>query len=508
MAVDIIQKVLAQRTTATGGQYTDFVPLSDIPTFSTLAQQRAANIANFLKGPVIIAPLWVTLTPYVSGNVVTITGGQHLVCTGAGTSGGAMPVYTSAVLTGRPLVDGTVTWYGLPFVKAANDVNAPTITSGANAAAVGLTETTINTGGIVNAAIIPFSSRQKNNANAQTRHYQYANGPSTGAGNSTADATSDGQSAANVYTTQQWDMEFYITDAKFGITLHNSSTVVHVEIDGQIVQGNPLPSSGSTGWCIAFDYNGVVKRRLIRISDIQTGSQIRGVAMTTIGILEPSDSPNDCMLLLGDSLMNTSVPGPLTPLAAFSGFWLKRLLGITSMVNATVSGAGYVAQNANTYNVPNILGNASNQAMFATYNPGHIHFSAGFNDSATSFATVGPAALGSWQAARAQFPFAKITVTDGFAMLKGPDANTLAQAANLLALFNSWGDPNSRFIQSVGPSVNTSWTQGTGNAGGAITAGNACNFVSTDLVHPTPNGAYYLALRQANAIIAAWNNAY
>lgn len=469
---------------------------------------RAANVAAHLNGPQIIAPLWVTLTPYVAGNVVSLTSGQHLICSGAGTSGASMPVYTSAVLTGRPLTDGSVTWYGLPWVKSASDINAPVITSGANAAAVGLTETLFISGTTINSAVTPFSSRQINNSNVAIRHFQYASGNASGSGNSTGDATQAGFSAANVYNTNQWDLEFYVTDAKFGITIHNSSSVVYVEVDGVMVQGNPLPSSGTPGWCIAFDYNGVVKRRLVRISDTQVGAQIRGVALSTIGYIEPSDSPNDCMLLLGDSLQNTVVPSITSPLAAPQGFWIKRLLGLSSVVNATVAGSGYVAFNANSYNVPTILSTQANQQIFALYAPSHVMISAGYNDSNTPFSQVGPAALASWAAARAQFPNAKITVTDGFAQAKGPDAGTLTQAANLLALFSQWADPNSVFIQAVGSSANTSWTRGTGNAGIALAAGNASNFVSTDTNHPTPAGAYYLAIRMANAIRAAWNNAY
>lgn len=475
---------------------------------TNLQAQRAANIAAHLNGPQVIAPLWVTATVYVAGNVVTITGGQHLVCSVGGTSGGAMPVYTSAVLTGRPLVDNTVTWYGLPWVKSANDVNAPVITSGASAAAVGLVETAFNVGGVVIPQVTPFSSRQKNNGNAAVRHYQFANGPSTGAGNSTADATSDGQSAANVYQTHMWDMEFYVTDAKFGIVAHNSSSPIYVEVDGVMVQGNPLPSSGASGWCLAFDYNGVVKRRLVRVSDVQVGAQIRGVAMTVVGILEPSDSPNDCMLLLGDSLQNTVVPSLTTPMPAMQGFWLKRLLGLSSVVNATVGGTGYVTFGANTYTVPALITNPANQALITAYAPSHVMISAGYNDSALSFGAVGPAALASWQSTRALLPNAKITIVDGFSEAKGPDAATLTQAANLLALFNSWNDSNSRFVQAVGPTASTAWTQGTGNAGAALAAGNASNYVSTDTAHPTPAGAYYLAQRMANAIKAAWNNAY
>lgn len=489
-----------QSTTEIGGQ---LVPAT---TLANLASRRAANIAAFQQGPAVIAPLWVTVTPYVLGNVVTITGGQHLVCTASGTSGASMPVYTSAVLTGRPFTDGSVTWYGLPFVKAASDVTAPVVTSGANAAALGLVFTGFNVAGAINAAVTPYSAKQINFANSLIRHYQFAVGNSLAAGNATGNATQDGLSAAFAYNVQTWDMEFYVTDSKFGVQLGPAAGFIYIEIDGQIMSGNPVALA--SGGCVAFDYSGVVKRRLVRVADVQVGASVNGVAMTAQGILEPSDSPNDCILLLGDSLMNTVVPGILTPMAAMQGFWLKRLLGVSSMVNATVGGSGYVSAISNSFNVESMLSAQPNQQLFAGYAPGHIHISAGYNDSGLPFSQVGPAALRAWTAARAQFPNAKITVTDGFAEAKGPDAATLAQAANLLALFNTWNDPNSKFVQAVGPSVNTSWTQGTGNAGSGLAAGNASNFVSTDTVHPTPAGAYYLATRMANAVKNAWNNAY
>lgn len=475
-----------------------------------LQAQRAANIAAHVAGPAVVAPAWVTLTPYVVPNVVQIANGQHIICTAAGTSGASIPAYTSAILSGRPFTDGTVTWYGLPWQKTTSDINGPVITSGANAAAVGLVFTGFNIGGAIIAGPTPYSAKQINFSNALIRHYGFASGPSTGSGNCTGDAILAGLSAANVYNVLQWDTEFYVTDSKFGVQLGPASGTLYIEIDGQMIQGSQVALA--SGGCIAFDYGGVVKRRLVRVSDVQVGAAVNGVAMTAQGILEPSDSPNDCMLLLGDSLQNTVIPSIATPMSAMQGFWLKRLLGLTSVVNATVGGSGYAVFTANSYNVQAVLATPANQALFASYAPSHILFSAGFNDRNTPFnlgaTPVGPAALQSWQSARQQFPNAKITVTDGFAMASGPDAAALTQAANLLALFNQWGDGNSAFISSIGTSAATSWMRGTGNAGSGLVAGNASNFVSTDGTHPTPAGAYYLATRMANAIKAAWNNAY
>lgn len=512
MPIDIIQSVLAKRTTSTGGSFTDFVPISDIPTYSNLAQRRAANIANFLRGPMIPAPLWVTGTVYAAGNVVTITGGQHLYCTVGGTSGGSMPVYTSAVLTGRPLADNTVTWYGLPFVKSTTDVNAPVVTTGANAAAVGLTETRIVTGSNPPIAqITTFGANQANHlGGTYMSRFTFANAPVAGAGNATSAAVTDaGLSAAFQYQINSGETELYITDSKFGLTFSSSTNPVVVEIDGVLVQGNPAPAAG-VGWCIAFDYNGVVGRHRVRLTNNSIIDQLRGVAMTAIGFMEVTDSPaSDTLLLLGDSINNTVIPTTVNTLGGPMGWWIGKALGLTAVVNCGIGGSGYANAGVNSFTTIQMLQAAPNQILIPGYNPSHVLCSGGFNDRNTAWATVGPAALATWQAVRALLPNAKITITDGFSEASGPDAAALTQAANLAALYATWGDGNSRFVQSIGPTTSTAWMQGTNNAGGALQLGNTCNFVGTDGTHPTPAGAFYLgALRMASAINGAWNNAY
>jgi len=481
---------------------------NSINSVSALTTRRQKNINNFLNSPVIIAPAWAPVTPYAVNNVVSLPSGLHIICSAAGNSAAGTPTYTSAVLDGRPLVDGTVTWYALPWIKTSNTLGAPTITSGANAAAVGLTETLFGNAGAIIQGPTAFSCQMVNFANAYLGTYGFASGPASGAGNATGNAIAAGLSAANVYSTNNWEIELYITDAAFGLTFHVSSNLTCVEIDGVIVQGNPVQQSGASGWCLKFDFNGVVKRRLVRVFDLFAQTLLRGVALTTIGFIEPSDSPNDQILALGDSMFNTGIPTVGSAIEQPLGAYLIKLLGISGVINCAVGGSGYVNQNANTYNVPAVLANAANQQLLGIYQPPHVLFYAGFNDRALPFTTVGPAALASWQLARQLLPKAKITITDGFSQASGPDANALTQAANLKALFTSWNDSNSRFVQSIGPSASTAWIQGTGNAGIALSVGNASNFVSTDGVHPTPSGEFYEASRMASAINAAWNGAY
>jgi lysophospholipase L1-like esterase len=474
---------------------------------------RANNIAAYLLGPMIPAPAWVAATPYVAGNAVTLPSGQHMVCATAGTSAGSVPVYSATVLTGRPLVDNTVTWQGMPYVKSLTDASAPVVTSGASAAAVGLTETKFVSGASTVSAVAlagSFGAVPVNHLAASSLgRYAFAVGPAAGSGNATAFAVTDGgQSAAFVYQNNNCDLEFYVTDAKFGIVMSSSVNPTVVEIDGQLVQGNPTPGTGA-GWCIAFDYGGLVKRRRVRLANNSVIDAPRGVALSTIGFMEPTDSPvNDTLLILGDSISMTILAGGGNGLAGAVGGWISKILGMTAVINCAIGGSGYVSVGSNSFTTLQTVQAAPNQALFAAYNPGHVLIASGFNDRATGFGTVGPAALATWQAVRALLPNAKISITDGYSQASGPDANGLAQAVSLATLFTTWNDGNSRFIQSIGPSASTAWIQGTNNSSQALQLGNSCNFVGSDGVHPNPAGAFFLATRMALAIKNVWNNQY
>jgi hypothetical protein len=199
---------------------------------------------------------------------------------------------------------------------------------------------------------------------------------------------------------------------------------------------------------------------------------------------------------------------PANPNVICMGALIKRYLGLGSVVTCSASGAGYYSANVNTYNELQIVTNPANQQIWPQYNISHVLIAMGFNDRAVSWSLVGPNALATWQAVRALFPSAKITITDGFTQASGPDANALTQAANLLALFNTWGDTNSRFIQSCTASASTAWVQGTAISTGAIGAGNSCWVVGSGGTHSTGVGADYQAKRMSQAIIKAWNGAY
>lgn len=482
-----------------------------VASSNALASRRAKNIANYLAGPQIPAPAWVTATPYVIDSVVTVAQGQHITCSAPGTSGGSIPVYGIAALTGRPFTDGTAVWYGLPILATATDPNAPTLTTGANAAALGLTQinTTLGNGLAINPAskITGMGANLWGNA-FSVGGYFAATGTVSG-GNATTIATNAGQNPAYVYNTYEYEFEVYITDSYFGIAMANSNRPCSIEVDGVLVVANGVAASGVSNFVFGFNYNGVVKRRLVRVMCTSSNLLVQGICLSPIGFLEPTDTPTDVLMTLGDSINFTVVAGTNgNPIVhAFNGY-LRRYLGLSAVWDAGVGGSGYVSQNANTFNVPAMLANPTNIANFKALNPAHVLIEAGCNDTGQSVTAVTAAALGSWNALRAILPNAKITITDGFPNATGPGVNNLAQAVALQAAFTNWNDSNSRFIQTTTASAATGITQGTNNAGNAIAAGNSCNFISTDGIHPTPLGAWYYGYRVAQMIIQAWNGNY
>lgn len=472
--------------------------------------RRAARKAAFNASPIIVAPVWAATTAYIVGDVRRIPTGEHICCTVAGISGATAPVPSITVLDGRPVVDGTATWYFNGFRKTASDIDAPTVSFAASAAAAGLTQFlfTDGSGGPTFLRCVGRGAILMSANGAHIGQFNSAIGNSAASGNSTGYGTGAGYSAANVYSSDYVTVEAVVVDHKFAVATHNSANACIIEIDGKVVEGNPTVPSSASGAQIIFDFNGVIKRRVVRI--IRHGTvlpNIMGISLTAAGYFETPDANNDTLLWLGDSFSNSVLPGQV----AFGGptpYWLERALGLQAVAPCGVSGGGYVSKNTNLYNVPDVLANAANQQIFALYAPKHILFASGFNDRVVARATVLAAALASWQTARAQYPSAKITVLDGWSGSSGPDANAISQAADLRTQFNAWNDPNSRFVAVVSSAAATAWIQGTGNAGAAITAGNSSSMTSTDGVHPSPAGARYLAARLGAAIDAAWGGGY
>jgi hypothetical protein len=479
-----------------------------------IAAQRAARIAKFNLGAAIPAPAWVSGATVVAGQCVTVPTGQVISYTTGGVVSATAPAYSKTQLSGRSIADGAGVAYG---VYQQNAVTAPspvpTMTLFASAAAAGLTETLLHSGAVADSRVTCQgginSAAGFQNANAP---FSFANGLATATtGNATASGTQAGYSATYTYNCFETALEFYVTDSVVAITFVGSTSYQSIDIDDQLMNAAPVILNGTAGQCLVFDFNGVTKRRKVCINgNTPTGSNaLRGVALSTSGTIEVTDTLNDQMLLLGDSILGTiSAPALLQPIS-YVGTLLKKYLGLSGTINCSVGGTGYISPASNgAYNCQGILANPVNQTIFPLMAPAHILIAQGYNDIGQPLAAEKAAALGVWQQARALFPSAKISITDGFNAATGPSANALSQAAALLQAFTAWGDSNSRFIQSIGASSSTAWQSGTSSNAGAIAAGNSCWTVGSDTIHPTPMGCDYLARRLAAAISAAWNGAY
>lgn len=495
-----------QRIAIAGGT----TPVAPPPSAS-----RAARIAAYASGPLVAGPAWRAGESVGLDAVRRLDSGHHIVYTAAGTTGGAAPVIGSTAYDGRPIADGSAVAYVTGRTLVATRPGAPVVGSAASPNAAGLIETRFAQGDFR----LPRLSAVQGCRSISTGfsfigHYCFANGPAAGSGNATAIAAGPfgaGMPAAYAYHANSWEEEFVVTGDRFGLVFANSASSIQVEIDGVPVQAAPVRSSGAEGWTATFDYQGVSRRRTVRVVSAagSVAPTLRGVALTAQGAVEAGTTSNDQLLVLGDSI-NVSVVPATEAGAQMLSYWLQRHLGFGAVVNMAVGGSGYVSQNPNTYNLPALLANPANRSLLAGYAPNirHVVVGAGFNDRFRPAAEVQAAALSTWRALRSLLPDAKISITDGWSGSSGPDANALATSAAIAQAFVQWGDPQSRLIRSVGTSAATAYVHGTGHAGLPITSGNSSFYTSTDAVHPSPAGARYLARRLADDIGAAWGGAY
>lgn len=498
----------------------------------SIAQNRAGLIAAFNAGALQNAPAWAATTAYVANNCVTLPTGQVVACQTAGTSGASAPAYSPTNYAGRPLTDGSVTWgsaviRNAPAGEVPNELVPASVTLFTNAAAAGLTETVFSTGtggatlnpnvSLWGALSAPGSAFQ-----ASLSAFTFAAGLVAGGGNATAAALAQGYSNLYGYQTYTYDAEWYQTDSVVALTFPGASNVpISVEVDGYTIQANPQISTGNAAQCLVIDYAGVVKRRKVRWNGPGLSFTLRGAATSVGGYIEPSDSPvGDNLLWLGDSIGGSVASDfPASAGVQCMGSILKRLLGMNT-ITVSISGSGYAVANPSEFTMLQVLQNSENAKIFPLYNPSHVLHTSGFNDrqalqtTGISLPNVAQLALQAWQLTRTMFPNAKITVTDGFSQAAGPDANGLTLAALLLAAYNSWGDKNSRFIQSIGSSQLTgaanltAWTKGTGISTSAQAAGNSCWVVGAAGTHCTGMGSLYQSTRLANAIKQVWNGDY
>ena len=518
-----------------------------------IQNQRLLKQQAFLAGVLNVASAWAATTAYTLGQVVQLPTGQHICCTTAGTSGASAP---TGNITGRPISDGTVTWYANNWFQTANaqpvqQGSNPTVTAYATVALAQAGVAALGTGVVSNftQATGPVLNVTSNDAllcNAQATQPWTNGNNGVGAIAFCPSLSSTTQNATQTYNLSkpygivnpqgqlvsippnsnsfyigQYDIEFYVTDVVCGIVFNPfgppGPVPIMILVDDQQLQGSPT-QIGTTGLgqTIVINWNGVLKRRKITVcsctsADNATAYQIYPISilLTAQGKVEATPPSQDVMLALGDSSLVSTLP--LVQGQPHQTWFIKRLLGLGGLVNCGVPGTGYIATNAGAdFNLLQALQQPANQYILSQFPIRHILVSNGYNDRNTSTQqAIAAAALATWQYIRYLFPLAKITITDGESSASGPDAGAIATAATLLATFNGWADPNSRFIQVVGTGQQTAWIWGTGNVTGALNTGNACELISSDNNHCSLGQAvYYYAQRMAQAITLAWNGDY
>lgn len=479
------------------------------------AAAREARIAAFASGPLVAGTPWRAGEAVSVDTVRRLASGHHLVYSGAGTTGAGAPVLGSGTADGRPIADGSAVAYVNGYQRTASLAGAPAIGTAASPAALGWTETRFAQGDGQPVRLTAVQGcRSISTGTSHVGHFCFANGPAAGSGNATAIASGPygaGLSAAYAYHANAWEEEFAISGDRFGLVFANSASPVNVEVDGVPVFAAPVRSSGAEGWTLSFDYAGVSRQRRVRVVSA-TGSvapALRGVALPAGAKVEAGAVSDDQLLVLGDSINVTVLP--ISEAGAQSmTYWLQRRLGFGGTYSLAVGGSGYVSQNTNTFNLPNLLANPVNRSLIAGYAPTvrHVLIGAGFNDRFRPVAEVQAAALSTWRAVRTLLPDARISITDGWSGSSGPDAQALALARALADSFVQWGDPNARLIRSIGSSTATAYVNGTGHAGLPLSSGNSSSFTSVDAVHPSPAGARHIAQRLADDIQAAWDGRY
>jgi hypothetical protein len=464
-----------------------------------------------------------------------VTAGTRISAFGTGTGGAGTYTLTGnsvatvastnmAVITnpsGRPITDGTAIGYEDYITKLTTDINAPLVMYTATAsltevtARYGFTRVTLGSPdyNIGNQllylrskcgvdGVIPFV--------AQSIDYRIRGTTSTYDSLAASYGYPIGMSRSNGL-----EYEFIVTDVAFGLEFNTGSGghLYTVMVNGKYVTGTPVRTNNSNSQVIVYDFKGKLTKAVVRLRPcIVAESRIVALHITAIGKLENGVKSQDTLLCLGDSMWDT-----ISPVANGQGAYnslgvnIKNNLGFDGVVVANGGGTGYIAT-AGNFTLPQMVADATNQALFKSYNISHVIIGASLNDNAQTPSAVAAAALTTWQTLRSTLPLAKITVCDAWYHEQDASlANRIAIALALKAQFDAWGDPNSRFITFHGTNGTNSVIFGTGNTTSTITSattGTRAKMIGLDNTHFGIYGVSFMSYYLSNAIDTVWNGDY
>lgn len=524
--------MIAAKVAIASAAAVDWLPPSDEPVYTSLnpdegppvralvsrggnaAAARARDKVNLNTRPALIqAPVWVTATAYVVGDVRRLAAGQLVACTTAGTSGGAEPAFSATAA----ITDNTATWHsiGRNTRAPAGVAPIPTVTETAGLPVGALRYNLIEHANRFTETLIPASNVKTlfgTTPDVQTAGWLFKSSAAIDNGYG-----ADGSQGFN-RTIEFYSDSDVVEISNIATTTFANRPQVYVSDTGAIEDEfaiNEAPvAPGATGAARHMRYvYTTTGGRKIRRWRIETQATFRSIGFVAGALVMPAEVTGASLIWYGDSYHNT-----VTPAAAVFNFEetlavrVGRRLGFRQVRDAAVGGTGY-AQNGGSgeYTVPQVL--ANNDLSFAGAHA--VVCAAGYNDASggktPAQATAG--ALTAWQAMRQQQPNAVIVVVGPWSGNKAADPIWIAMDDAIKAQFLAWGDQRSGYISPMTGSVTVSaggfvselpasqpWVSGTGRVGATTANGNSDWLTGTDAVHPSPAGKVHLEMLLVSTI--------
>lgn len=477
------------------------------------AAARARDKINLNNRPALIqAPVWVTATPYVLGDVRRLSTGQLICCVTAGTSGGAEPTFSAV----GQMTDNTAIWWsiGRNSRTPPSGVPVPTVTEVAGIPASALRYNLFEHQNRFSETLIPPSNIKSlfgSTPDIQSGGWLFRNSAALDNGFG-ADGTQGYNRTIEFYT----DSDVVDVSNLAATTLANRAQVFVSEtgaIEDEYAVNEATPTPGATGSPrhFKFTYTTAGGRKLRRWR-IETWGSIRCIGFVAGSLVLPAEVTGVNLLWYGDSYHQTVTPQAAQfnydeSLAIRTG----RRLGFRQIRVAAIGGTGYVKNGVSgEYTLQQVLDNTNLSYVRADA----VVCAHGYNDCtfATPAATA-EAAIQAWRTIRQQQPNAVIVVVGPWSARRAADAVWIAMDVALQAAFLEWGDARSGWISPMTGTVITSaggsvatltgaqpFVSGTGFVGATTANGNSDWLTASDGIHPSPAGKVHLEMLLTSTI--------
>lgn len=472
--------------------------------------RRRAEAARYATaGTLIQAPAWQAATAYKLLQQVTLASGQVVLCSTAGTSGGASPTYSATA----PITDNSVTWCPTDkYVGTASGLEVPSITVG-NTPPGGYSLTQIVDGTsrtLLPAAFTRFLMPATPYAGAAVGYQgigMFYNNGSTSKPFGDTNFPAGAACSLTVFETITDDpnpaFNFLVNStvpARIFVGSPSGYDMVQVDAGG-VAMGATNPNYYTITWASGRK----LRRYRIEMSNTQN-SNLNGYAIGSTSVMY---APR--VDALQGIFITDSYGGTTSPSAGFNSDFLAvaalRYAGIRYAQGCGQAGAGYEAGSTSwngsgtTARIDLLFSNGgfalpSQYSTGVTFDPAVVCFAAGYNDVAGTPANITANALTAFRGARTLWPNAVIIVFGPQNGAHNSSAGALASEAAILSAFNTWADARSAFVPVLNDPAGA-WVRGTGFVGATNGTGNSDFYTGADGTHPPIWGAEYMARRYA-----------